>query len=104
MQSLVETLTLISVVYKDSDSIMHAKNKIEKGKNWPTKKADIELMNKGISEAKHIISVIDLTDQIQQFLRAISENQATLLDLTPNVLEWIKEKKLEDSIICLWHN
>ena len=47
-----------------------------------------------VAEAKRITDEFSLNSEIEDFLKKVSASQATVNDLTPNVLMWLKEKKL----------
>lgn len=51
-----------------------------------------------VAEAKKIMDAFSLNPEIEAFLKKVSAQQATVLDLTPNVLSWLKEKKLTDKL------
>lgn len=47
-----------------------------------------------VAEAKEIIEEFSLNSEIEDFLKKVSSQRATVLDLTPNVFAWLKEKNL----------
>lgn len=47
-----------------------------------------------VAEAKKIVEAFSLNPEIERFLKKVSAQQATVVDLTPNVLTWLKEKNL----------
>lgn len=51
-----------------------------------------------IKEAEVFSESFRLTETIESFLSAINNGTATIRTLTPEIVEWIKEMKLEDSI------
>ena len=51
-----------------------------------------------VAEAKKIIEAFSLNPEIEAFLKKVSAQQATVLDLTPNILSWLKEKKLTSKL------
>lgn len=51
-----------------------------------------------VAEAKKIIDAFSLNPEIEAFLKKVSSQQATVFDLTPNVLNWLKEKKLTSKL------
>ena len=52
-----------------------------------------------VKEAQQIAYTFSLNPEIEAFLKKVSSQQATVVDLTPNILNWLKEKKL---ISKLW--
>ena len=51
-----------------------------------------------VAEAKKITEAFSLNPEIEGFLKKVSSQQATVFDLTPNVLTWLKEKKLTSKL------
>ncbi len=47
-----------------------------------------------VNKAKVITESFSLNQTIEVFLRKVSAQQATVTDLTPEVLQWLKDKKL----------
>ena len=47
-----------------------------------------------VAEAKKITDEFSLNPEIEDFLKKVSSQRATVFDLTPNVLTWLKEKNL----------
>lgn len=47
-----------------------------------------------VAEAKQVTEEFSLNPEIEDFLKKISSQRATVLDLTPGVLTWLKEKNL----------
>lgn len=51
-----------------------------------------------VAEAKQIADKFSLNPEIEGFLKKVSIQQATVLDLTPNILTWLKEKDLTSKL------
>ena len=51
-----------------------------------------------VAEAKRIADEFSLNPEIEAFLKKVSSLQATFVDLTPEILEWLKEKKLTSKL------
>ena len=47
-----------------------------------------------VAEAKQITDQFSLNPEIENFLKKVSSQRATVLDLTPNIMTWLKEKNL----------
>jgi len=47
-----------------------------------------------VAEAKKITEAFSLNPEIESFLKKVSSQQATVYDLNPDVLTWLKEKRL----------
>ncbi len=51
-----------------------------------------------VVEAKQITEEFSLNPEIEDFLKKVSSQKATVFDLTPNVLTWLKEKNLTSKL------
>ena len=51
-----------------------------------------------VAEAKQIIDQFSLSPEIEDFLKRVSSQRATVLDLTPNIMAWLKEKALSQKL------
>ena len=63
----------------------------------PTTKSISSLVS-DVDEAKEIVEAFSLNPEIELFLKKVSAQQATIVDLTPNVLTWLKEKNLTSKL------
>lgn len=55
-------------------------------------------LNNLVNEGNSIIGDLGLTPSAELFLEKMVKRQATIRDLTPDILDWIKEHDLEDSV------
>ena len=51
-----------------------------------------------VDEANQITNEFSLNSEIEDFLKKVSLQQATIIDLTPNILAWLKEKNLTNKL------
>ena len=51
-------------------------------------------MQVGMKEADDIIQNLGLVDEVVNFLNKVSLGSATIYDLKPGVMKWIKEKDM----------
>lgn len=94
-----KTLRNIKPFFNDLDEINILMDNLEKfEKIWPINRKRYEDFENTISFAKEKINKLNLTDEIKNFINKITANNATLEDLTPNVMEWIKDNSYEDKI------
>lgn len=59
----------------------------------PTKKS-VKVFAEDVSKAKSMTSGFSLQPEIETFLKKVKEQNATIDDLSPEVLDWLKDKKL----------
>lgn len=55
---------------------------------------NIKKLVREVSEAKKITDAFSLNPEIEAFLKKVSFQQATIVDLTPDILAWLQEKHL----------
>ena len=60
--------------------------------------SNVKQLVEDVAEAKKIADAFSLNPEIATFLKKVSSLQATVVDLTPNVLSWLKEKKLTSKL------
>ena len=51
-----------------------------------------------VAEAKQITDQFSLKPEIEDFLKKVSSQQASVLDLTPDIIAWLKEKNLRQKL------
>lgn len=71
---------------------------ISKTVNGALSVTSIKKLVADVDEAKRITDGFSLNPEIEAFLQKVSSQQATIVDLTPNVLTWLKEKKLTSKL------
>ena len=71
---------------------------IRSGKDWKSNDTSFEKMMIGISNAKNLITKLDLQDNIVQFLKKMMNQEATLADLDEDVMEWISREGIKSKI------
>lgn len=87
-------LSMIGGLSNDPKRARELANKItQTAAGDPSTKA-INSMVSDVAEAKRIADKFSLNPEIEGFLKKVSSQQATILDLTPKVLAWLKEKNL----------
>ncbi len=59
---------------------------------------NIDDLVESVSKAKTLTDSFSLNADIEVFLKKVSSRQATIRDLTPGILKWLKEKNLMDKL------
>ena len=91
-------LSMIANLTPDPKGSRELAERINKSTNDPPTIKSINQLVKDVTQAKQITDAFSLNPNIESFLRKVSKQQATVLDLTPEVLTWLKEKKLMDKL------
>ncbi len=97
MLSLLDT---VKGIISDENKAIYAANKIKKASSWNTSIDNYNYLKQGIAEADKILEDLDLDEDsdILEFLKLVSEGKATILNLTDEILAWIKTEKLADKL------
>ena len=84
----------------DENKAIYATNKIKKAASWNTSIDNYNYLKQGIAEADKILEDLDLDEdsEILAFLKLVSEGKATILNLTDEILNWIKTENLADKL------
>ena len=93
-------LDTVRGIIPDENKAIYATNKIRKAFSWNTSIDNYNYLKQGIAEADKIFEDLDLDEdsEILAFLKLVREGKATILDLTEEILLWIKSEKLADKI------
>jgi len=92
--SLLERIVEAERISKIHNDIMHIGNK-----KWPISKEDVDNLGFLKVEAENIIKKLEINSEVQQFLRKILSDEATVEDLTPGIISWLREKGSAKNII-----
>ena len=87
-------------IIPDENKAIYATNKIKKAASWNTTIDNYNYLKQGIAEADKILEDLDLDEdsEILAFLKLVSEGKATILNLTDEILAWIKTENLADKM------
>ena len=98
--NILSLLNMVKGIVPDENKAIYATNKIKKASSWNTSIDNYNYLKQGIAEADKILEDLDLDEdsEILVFLKLVSEGKATILDLTEEILLWIKSEKLADKI------
>ena len=93
----INTLTTVKGITPDRDKTGYAINKIKNAAVINYNDIDkVRLLAAGVLEADQILEGLGLNDEIMNFLDKVSEGNATLLDLSDNLVKWINSENLSD--------
>ncbi len=97
---IISLLDTVKSILKDENKATYAVNKIKKAASWNTTIDNYNYLKQGLAEADQILNDLDLEEdsQVLAFLKLVSAGNATILDLTDEILEWIKTENLGDKM------
>lgn len=93
----VNMLQTVKGIVPEREKVDYASNKIRLGASWEFRQDNLDKMKKGLQEADDIIDNLGLGDdgiQIIEFLKKVAAGKASVHDLTPVVLSWLKDKDM----------
>ena len=94
------SLDILNGLGDTSLGIDQLRNRLEAGRNWETlgmpyhngTKEIIVVLAETVTWINSLLNELDLTDGVKTFLRAVSQNWASMALLTPEVYDWIHKK------------
>lgn len=91
-------LSMIAGLSPDPQKARELADSINKAVNGDPSMKAINSLIEYVQEAKKITDAFTLNHEIEAFLKKVSSQQATVFDLSPNVLAWLKEKNLTNKL------
>lgn len=76
-------------------SCIIAFNKCEK---WPLTQEIIDSYMEARQKADNLLKEMRFDDEIMDFLIKVRDKRATLIDITPSILEWIQSENIADKV------
>ena len=98
--NVISLLETVKGIIPDSNKATYAINKIKRASNWNTSSDTYVLMKQGLDEANLILKSLNLDDdsEVLAFLRLVGEGNATIKNLTDEILAWLKKEGIEDKL------
>lgn len=96
---VLEQLGIYSLVCNNKKFVNDIINNINSINKWPIDESDYNKFIGRFEQGKKLLLSMNFTVEVEEFLKKVKEKRASLLDLTPEVLQWIKEEKLENNIM-----
>jgi len=100
----VEVLRALSVLNpllesEDQKLVTELNAKVEQLKvAWPVKNNHILSLEKVVGDGKEIINKLDAGDEVQEFLKKVASNKASVADITSDIQAWLQSQKLEQRL------
>lgn len=98
--NILSLLDTVKGIIPDESKATYAANKIKKAATWNTTIDNYNFLKQGMDEADKILEDLELDEDsdILAFLKLVSEGKATLLNISEEILLWIKSKGLSNKI------
>lgn len=97
---IVDSLNILKLVAESSKqiAIRNLQSDIKKCETWPINSDLLENYFAACEKAEEYRESMNFDDEIEDFLRKVSLKNATLLDITPKVMEWIEKEGFMEKI------
>jgi hypothetical protein len=66
---------------------------------WPVTTQSLARYHEQVTNANNVISEINASKGVQEFISKVASNQASLDDLTDEVISWLRTKKLTNKLV-----
>lgn len=96
---VLEQLGIYSLVCNNKKHVNEIISNINSINKWPINEADYNKFTGRFEQGKKLLLNMNFTTEVEEFLKKVKDKKASLLDLTPEVLKWIKDGNLENNIM-----
>ena len=73
-------------------------DEVQRGQEWSSSIEGKKTAFQALKKANDVIGSLNIDPEISNFLQKVSNNTATLINLTPTVEEWIEKQHLKAKI------
>lgn len=98
--SILSLLDTVKGILSNEEKAKFAANKIKKAATWNATIDNYHYLKQGLAEANQILDDLDIDrdSNILSFLKLVSDGNATMKDLTDEILAWIRTENLADKM------
>lgn len=96
----------IGSLVQDQNKIAAIRTNISNASNWTGLSLQdngtdtrLKLLKSGIDEINQIEESLNLSDEIKNFVVAVTRGKAKAVDITPDIINWINEVDLQDKFV-----
>ena len=93
-----EDLGILKLVSNDKQEIQKILICFNNFSNWPDDNIATQYDNAN-QKAKEILAKMEFDDEIAAFLKKVKNKEASLLDLTDSIINWIRREELSGNIM-----
>ncbi len=94
-ESLLSEIAILRLVKSDTLEISQITRCINNIQNWPVKDDAVTLYKAARDKGEELLSEMKFDEEIKEFLQKVKDKQASLLDLSDKILNWIKSEQFE---------
>lgn len=97
-QKTIDDLKIMEQVSDQRMQLRTMRSGIENLQNWPVTEDALLKYKKAIDQSAQFLKNVKFDQDIETFLKKVSEKSATLSDLTPSIITWLQNENLTDRI------
>lgn len=97
-QKTIEDLTILMQVSEKKMLLKSICKNITDAKCWPVSNNTLQLYQDAINKSRQLLNETKFDQDIESFLKKVSDKKATLSDLTPSILSWLEAENLKEKI------
>lgn len=98
IDNLINDLNIMKPFYPLPAVITGCVQSLKKCEKFPLSKENAQAHIDAEKKSKELLEQVHFDDTIKAFLKKISQRMATLNDITPEIMEWIKTENIADKI------
>lgn len=99
LADVTDNLGVLKLVCNNKAEIQNILNCMNKFSNWPVSEDTLNNYKKARKRADEILDTMQFDEEIENFLKKVKDKQASLLDLTDSIIEWIRREGLSKNIM-----
>ena len=95
---MINGLNIIVLVHQAPNDVRKCITALNKCEKWPLSQEAIDGYTEAIQKADELMKEMRFDDEVKDFLIKVRDKKATLTDLTPSILEWIRSENISDKV------
>ncbi|MCR5541142.1 MAG: hypothetical protein K6F71_10055 [Ruminococcus sp.] len=95
---LINGLNIIVLVHPTPNVVRSCITAFNKCEKWPLTQESIDSYKEARQKADALLKEMRFDDEIRDFLIKVRDKKATLTDITPSILDWIKSENIADKV------
>lgn len=95
---LINGLNIIVLVHPSPAVVRSCITSFNKCEKWPLTQESIDSYMDARQKADDLLKEMRFDDEIKDFLIKVRDKRATLTDITPSILEWIRSENIADKV------
>ncbi|MGD9567787.1 hypothetical protein SAMN02745248_00812 [Hathewaya proteolytica DSM 3090] len=99
LAGIKEELGILKLVSNEKQEIQKILACMNNFSNWPVDEAVSSQYETANEKANEILSKMEFDVEIANFLKKVKDKEASLLDLTDSIIDWIRREELSGNII-----